>query len=61
MGSEMCIRDRVDHFIEAVGQIATGRIRATYEQAADGTFAPAGGWPRMTGTLSALLQSHHGS
>jgi cysteine desulfurase/selenocysteine lyase len=37
----------VDRFLEAVAQVARGRIKATYEQAADGTFAPAGGWPRI--------------
>jgi len=46
----------VERFLEAVAEIAAGRIRATYEQEADGTFAPAGGWPRMTGALSELLQ-----
>ena len=37
----------VDRFLEAVQQIARGRVRADYEQSADGTFAPAGGWPRI--------------
>ncbi|HYL07225.1 MAG TPA: aminotransferase class V-fold PLP-dependent enzyme, partial [Candidatus Udaeobacter sp.] len=37
----------VDRFLDAVRHVAAGRIKATYEQAADGTFAPAGGWPRM--------------
>jgi cysteine desulfurase/selenocysteine lyase len=37
----------VDRFLEAVAQVSRGRIKATYEQAADGTFAPAGGWPRI--------------
>jgi cysteine desulfurase / selenocysteine lyase len=45
----------VDRFLEAVGQIARGRMRATYEQAADGTFAPSGGWPRLTSPLSTIL------
>jgi cysteine desulfurase / selenocysteine lyase len=39
----------VDRFLEAVAQVSRGRIKATYEQAADGTFAPAGGWPRVAG------------
>src|SRR2546430_11802880 len=37
----------LDRFLEAVRQVARGRINATYEQAADGTYAPAGGWPRI--------------
>jgi selenocysteine lyase/cysteine desulfurase len=40
----------VDRFLEAVAQIARGRIKSTYEQveqAIDGEYAPAGGWPRM--------------
>jgi selenocysteine lyase/cysteine desulfurase len=40
----------VDRFLDAVGQIARGRIRSTYEQveqAIDGEYAPAGGWPRI--------------
>ncbi|MFI5283195.1 MAG: aminotransferase class V-fold PLP-dependent enzyme [Candidatus Dormibacterales bacterium] len=45
----------LDRFLEAVDQIAQGRIRAIYEQAADGTFAPAGGWPRLAGSLTAIL------
>ena len=36
----------VDRFLEAVESVAGGRIKAAYEQSADGTFAPAGGWPR---------------
>jgi selenocysteine lyase/cysteine desulfurase len=46
----------VDRFLEAVGQIARGRIKATYEQAADGTYAPAGGWPRIDSPLHAVLR-----
>jgi selenocysteine lyase/cysteine desulfurase len=41
----------IDRFLEAVRQIARGRIKATYEQAADGTFAPSGGWPRIPSPL----------
>ena len=46
----------IDRFLEAVGQIARGRIKATYEQAADGTYAPAGGWPRIDSPLHAVLR-----
>lgn len=35
----------VDRFLEAIRTIAAGRLESEYEQAADGTFAPAGGWP----------------
>jgi cysteine desulfurase / selenocysteine lyase len=41
----------IDRFLEAVKQIARGRIKATYEQAGDGTFAPSGGWPRIPSPL----------
>ena len=37
----------VDRFLEAVEEIACGRINARYEQAEDGEYAPAGGWPRV--------------
>jgi cysteine desulfurase / selenocysteine lyase len=40
----------VDRFLDAVGQVARGRIKSTYEQieqAIDGEYAPAGGWPRI--------------
>jgi selenocysteine lyase/cysteine desulfurase len=37
----------VDRFVEAVTHIARGKLKATYEQATDGTFSPAGGWPRI--------------
>ncbi len=36
----------VDRFLEAVAHVARGGIKAQYEQAADGTYSPAGGWPR---------------
>jgi cysteine desulfurase/selenocysteine lyase len=39
----------VDRFLEAVAQVARGGIKAAYEQAADGTYSPAGGWPRVEG------------
>ncbi len=41
----------VDRFVDAVRHVARGRVKATYEQAADGTFAPAGGWPRLPARL----------
>lgn len=47
----------VDRFLEAVTHVARGRIRATYEQAADGTFAPAGGWPRIDSPLRAQART----
>lgn len=43
----------VDRFLDAVRHVASGRIKATYEQAADGTFAPAGGWPRLAHAVHA--------
>lgn len=43
----------VDRFLDAVAHVARGRVKATYDQAADGTFAPAGGWPRLTTTGAA--------
>jgi len=48
-------RSEVDRFADAVSQIARGRIKATYEQAVDGTFSPAGGWPRITSQLHSLV------
>jgi cysteine sulfinate desulfinase/cysteine desulfurase-like protein len=36
----------VDRFLEAVAQVARRGINANYEQATDGTYSPAGGWPR---------------
>jgi cysteine desulfurase/selenocysteine lyase len=46
----------VDRFLEAVRQVARGRIRATYEQAADGTYSPSGGWPRIPTSLHAAVK-----
>ncbi len=46
----------VDRFLEAVRQVARGKIKATYEQAADGTYAPAGGWPRVPSLLHAFMK-----
>ena len=45
----------VDRFLDAVSHIARGRIKTTYEQSADGTFAPSGGWPRITSPLHTLI------
>jgi selenocysteine lyase/cysteine desulfurase len=45
----------VERFVDAVSHIARGRIKATYEQAIDGTFAPAGGWPRIPSPLHTLV------
>ena len=45
----------VDRFLEAVSHVATGRLKSTYEQAEDGTFAPAGGWPRLSERLIPAL------
>jgi selenocysteine lyase/cysteine desulfurase len=45
----------VERFVDAVTHIARGRIKSTYEQAADGTFAPAGGWPRIPSPLHTLV------
>ncbi len=47
----------LDRFVEAVTHIARGRLKATYEQAADGTFAPAGGWPRMPSPMKTLVKT----
>jgi selenocysteine lyase/cysteine desulfurase len=44
----------VERFIDAVSHVARGRVKATYEQAADGTFAPDGGWPRIESPLRAM-------
>jgi selenocysteine lyase/cysteine desulfurase len=46
-------------FVDAVAHVASGRIKATYEQAADGTFTPAGGWPRIASPLRALAKQAH--
>jgi selenocysteine lyase/cysteine desulfurase len=46
----------LDRFVEAITQIARGRLKATYEQAADGTFSPAGGWPRIASPLNTLVK-----
>jgi selenocysteine lyase/cysteine desulfurase len=46
----------VDRFLEATRQVARGKIKATYEQAADGTYAPSGGWPRVPSPLHAFVK-----
>jgi selenocysteine lyase/cysteine desulfurase len=50
-------RAELDRFVEAVTHIARGRLKATYEQAADGTFTPAGGWPRIQSPLKMLVKT----
>jgi selenocysteine lyase/cysteine desulfurase len=47
----------IDRFADAVTRVARGRLRATYEQAADGTFAPAGGWPRIETPLGTPVKN----
>ncbi|MEO8745746.1 MAG: aminotransferase class V-fold PLP-dependent enzyme [Candidatus Dormiibacterota bacterium] len=46
----------VDRFIDAVTQIARHRLKASYEQAPDGTYSPTGGWPRIANPLQALVK-----
>lgn len=51
--------EEVDRFLEAVGKIARGRIKASYvqvEQAVDGEYAPAGGWPRLQTSAHPVLK-----
>ena len=48
-------RAEVDRFVEAVGKVARGDLKAVYEQAEDGTFAPEGGWPSIDDPLKALV------
>lgn len=45
----------VERFLDAVDHVAHGRMKASYEQAADGTYAPAGGWPRISSPLAMLM------
>jgi selenocysteine lyase/cysteine desulfurase len=49
--------EELDRFVEAVTHIARGRLKSTYEQAADGTFSPAGGWPRIPSPMKTLIKS----
>jgi len=46
----------VDRFVDAVTHIAQGRLKATYDQSVDGTFSPAGGWPRIPSPLKTLAR-----
>ena len=46
----------VDRLLEAVTSIAAGKIRASYQQAADGTFAPAGGWDPIPNPLQPVMK-----
>jgi selenocysteine lyase/cysteine desulfurase len=45
----------VDRFVQAVRQVAQGKLKATYEQSSDGTFSPEGGWPAIPNSLRDLL------
>ena len=47
----------LDRFVDAVTHIARGRLKATYEQADDGTFSPAGGWPHIPSPLKTLVKN----
>jgi cysteine desulfurase / selenocysteine lyase len=49
--------EELDRFVEAVTHVARGRLKATYEQAADGTFSPAGGWPRIPSPIRTLVKT----
>jgi selenocysteine lyase/cysteine desulfurase len=49
--------EELDRFVEAITHIARGRLKATYEQAADGTFSPAGGWPRIPSPMRTLVKT----
>jgi cysteine desulfurase / selenocysteine lyase len=49
--------EELDRFVDAVTHIARGRLKATYEQAADGTFSPAGGWPRIPSPMKTLVKT----
>ena len=51
----------VDRFLDAVGAVARGRMKSTYEQAPDGTYAPAGGWPRIPDPLRAVVKHSRGA
>lgn len=39
--------EELSRFLDAVHDIARGKFRARYTQAADGEYEPAGGWPRI--------------
>ncbi len=46
----------IDRFVAAVSHIAARGPKADYEQSADGTFAPAGGWPSIPSPLRSLVK-----
>jgi selenocysteine lyase/cysteine desulfurase len=49
-------RAEVDRFADAVRQVAGGRLKASYEQASDGTYSPVGGWPAMPNPFRTLVK-----
>jgi hypothetical protein len=49
----------VDRFVNAVAHVARGDVKASYEQASDGTFSPVGGWPAIANPLRNLLAPAH--
>src|ERR1700674_202089 len=49
-------RAEVDRFADAVRHVARGELRASYEQASDGTFSPVGGWPAIPNPLQTLVR-----
>jgi cysteine desulfurase/selenocysteine lyase len=46
----------VTRFADAVRHVASGQLKTHYEQAADGTFAPEGGWPAIPNPLKSLAK-----
>ncbi|HEX3507073.1 MAG TPA: aminotransferase class V-fold PLP-dependent enzyme, partial [Candidatus Dormibacteraeota bacterium] len=46
----------VDRFADAVRHVAGGQLKTRYEQSADGTFAPEGGWPAIPNPLASLAK-----
>jgi hypothetical protein len=46
----------VDRFADAVRRVVNGQLKARYEQAGDGTFAPEGGWPAIPNPLASLAE-----
>ena len=50
----------VERFVHAVTHIARGKLNSTYEQAADGTFSPAGGWPRIPPSMTLVNPASRG-
>jgi cysteine desulfurase / selenocysteine lyase len=49
-------RTEVDRFADAVRHVAGGRLKASYEQASDGTYSPVGGWPAMPNPFRTLVK-----